>query len=377
VRLLALCLLCACAARGGGELDTPFSDAVAVPALAPSAVLDEGVGHGDPGVRGRALAWRIRTSSSPELGRWLMQGSYDPDPWAQALVVEAMVERLAEPAVREVLMGLCLRGSADPGVRARAASALVRGGHGAALGDVRGAWREQPGEQAAALAVVGLRLGEPDALTVVARALSRGWLGDDVPLLLWAVEGREPELVAALAEGVGRVEESTVLRYQFARAVAGDPAGLAAWRAALRDEDVDLQAEALELVLALPSEARSAWARQARVAGDRGVREAAASLARPAVDPILRALRADDPFAREVAMTAAAALPPASAAALIQRALGDEASEVRLRAADLAGRTALPELVPALTELLSDDHASVRVTAAGALLAIEARSASD
>lgn len=365
--------LSACAAKRQAELDTPFSDAVTIEAAAPEQVLEAGVASEDPAVRGRALAWRVRAAPSAELGRWVMQGSYDPDPWVQSLVVEAMLTRLHEPVVREALLGLCTRGATDPLVRAEAARRWLAQGDPAALEALKTGWELGPLSRVGPLALVALRLGVTEAQAGVEAALRRGALGEQVGLLVWAAQGADPGVVAAFEEGAARAEESTALRYAFALGVAGLSAGGAPWTAALRDPDADLQRDALELVTALPAPERVTWARRASQAADPGVREAAAVLARPGADHLGRALRSSDDFVREIASGALSELAVEAATPLLRVALVDEASVVRLRAAEAAGRLGARGVEGQLAALLTDEREEVRVAAAGALWSMSAR----
>lgn len=359
--------LVACAPALRLAVDPTLSDGATVALRDPFVVLDEAATRPEPGTRRRALSALLRALPADRLVRWAAQGSYDPDPWVQGGVVEALLERAGEPGVASLLVDIATRGSADPYARARAAHGLLDRGLRGGLDPLRTAWVDKPGWKAAPLALVAARLGEPAARTVLERALRQGDVRDEPAFVVALGLHGWPELAPALARDAW-AEEDLGLRLDVARALLGDAGGARGWRASLRARDAAEAREALELVLLLPEgDARLRWLGVARGARDPGVRRIAMAWLRPAT--LTRALQAADPGVREAVLPLVSEHPDREA--LLATALEDEDPGVREAAAALATRWRLPGLRPLLERVAGDDRVQVRLAAYGALLALD------
>jgi hypothetical protein len=171
-----------------------------------------------------------------------------------------------------------------------------------------------------------------------------------------------------MREAANYLEDSTARMYDFAMAVAGDRRANAAWSSTWSDPDVEVVRESLEWVLALDGEARRTWAKRAKRARDRGVKQAARVVARPSMDRMVRVLSSEGAFAREVVMREAVGLPIEQARDVLKYGLVDDDAAVRLAAAEAAAHLSDDALQPYLEPLLLDDRAVLRVSAAAALL---------
>jgi HEAT repeat protein len=373
--LLLVALLVGCAGRREAALDASLPDGPAVEAVAPAAALDAFAANADPHLRATALAALVRELPWPEVERWVVQGTYDPDPWVQEHVADALAAR-TEPEAVAARVELALRGSADPYVRARVAHALIDAGHGAALEPFRTdpdrtGWARRADWRAAPLALVAARLGDPGAREVVERAVAGGDIRDDATFVVDLGRFGWPSLVDALREAETQAEDETRSRLALARAMLGDPAGRAAWAASLRDRDPFVQREALDLVRAMPPAVAGPWLKQLATSPDPGVRLAVAVLRAPSVATISRGLAAKDPYARAIAARAAAALPPVDAEPLLRRAVADADPEVRVAAAHAVADLRLVALDDALQPLTVDDRSRVRVAGQAARWRLE------
>ncbi len=358
-----------CAARLTDAVDTTLPDLNPLPPRTAVELVEEAATDPDPAVRGVALSALVGTARA-DLPRWVMQGSYDPEPWVQRAVVRELIRRLAEPEVVEHAVEYVLRASGDPYVRVEVAAALLGAGHGDRLGPLVGAWRGQPAWRAAPLALLAAWAGDPSARGAMAAAVATSDVRDDRSFVVAMGRTGWTELEPALGQAVERLPELS-LRFSFTAALLGSTGGAEAWARAQRTE-FSAPREAIELVMLLPPEERARWLRSVATLGDASVKAARSIVGRPAPDRLRRALRTGDPWLRHVAVTIAGELAKDQATEIIAAGLVDDFDEVRVGAAALAGRFDAEAARPQLTVMLVEDHRIVRVAAAGALLRMDA-----
>ncbi len=365
-------MLAACGSARGLAPEVALPDGDAIVVADPSTQLEEAAGDPSPSIRALALRYKVATAPPEQLTRWAMQGGYDPDVYVQRAVIDALVRRLSEPAVRGQLTDYIGRASADPYARGFAARSLLAAGDADAASGLLGAWRDQSPFRSAPLALAAALLGEDDARSALHMVLATGELRDDDEFFVALGLSGEADLEAPAEAGRAVAEEELATRLDFALALMGNSTGEAGWRAALKDPDPRVGQDALELVLALPADLRASWGARARVAKDKGVKQAAAVIARPTLELLMRATRSEDPFVRVVAARLTADLEPDLATSVLAALLRDEDLEVRRLALDSTGRLALSSLKPYVAELLRDPREDVRIAAAGVWTVLKA-----
>ncbi|MCB9682459.1 MAG: hypothetical protein H6733_13425 [Alphaproteobacteria bacterium] len=338
-----------------------------MPLRTPASVLEAESASVDPSRRAPALAWIVRARPADALPRWVMQGTYDPEPWVQQGVVASLLARVDEPAVLDALVDYVQRGSGDPYVRAHAAHQLIDLGHADRLGGLVGAWAGQPPWRAAPLALVSARLGDEGARLPLELLMSRADVRDDTSFVVDLATYGWPTLSEALARGLQWHEPESALRFQVARAVLGARDARDALRQALRSTEPGEARDVLDLIRALPPEPRATWAAFARGARDPSVRAAAALVRRPTAAGLVRGVHRGDPYVGEVAIDLSDALGIGQAE-VARAAIATDDAVLRAHGAALAGHARVEALIPDLLALAGDDYADVRVAAYGALL---------
>lgn len=363
-------LLTAC---GGVKAPAPvpaLPDGPVVQAEAPRVVLEAGAASPSPGVRGAALRWLTLLTPPDKLIRWAMQGMYDPDPWVQGRVIDALVARIEHPEVVDLLLDFCGRGSADPYVRARAGAALMEAGHADRLDGMKQAWSGQPEWRAAPLAVVALRLGERGALAPLYVALARSSFRDDL-FFLYALRhlAEEPDVQRAVGEGLAFADESMELAFALAQLSMGLPEGDASLRALLSSSSGAARWDAFEAVLAAPEPLRSSGVAAALRGQDRLLKKTAAFVRKPSAGKGRALMATGDGVVQVIVLRE----DPNPTAALLATGLASGTPEVRREAIKAVERAARLELRAAVANMLTDEVEVVRVEAAGAIEALTNR----
>lgn len=367
-----------CAGSRGLPVDTTLPDGEILEVQPAQEALEAFAADPDPGTRGRALAAIVRHATGDERTRWLMQGTYDPDPWVQRAVVTTLLDTLDAPDSRAALQEYVLRGSADPYVRAQAAHRLLDAGLSEGLEDLRTAWQGREGWRAAPLALVALRMGEEAAFLPLSLALSQADVRDDASFIVALGRYGPNTLVAPLTQGANWAEEELATRLAFARGLLGDPSGEALWQARLASDDGFVRRDAFDLVLAMPTDARSGLAASARRAigrTDAPLATLAALVAKPTAGTLKSALRAEDPYVLLGTLRLLQEQPPLRDPLWVATLLLDEVPAVRVAAAETAGVMGAVALRGALEALAVDDRSTVRVAAYAALLRLPAGAA--
>lgn len=385
--ILALLLaLTACAPKA--PVPTAATEAVAPRrALDPAvqAALEAGAADLDVGVRRRALGTLVAADPAPAGGPWAIRARFDPSEYVRRAAVDALAGRLHEAETRAHLRALVEDDNGDPWSRGAAALVLADG-----IVDGRVPAAEQAddrariaaaaaaarGSRAAALLLAATRTGDTTARARLEELLS----GGDLPLELWflrAVGGTgDSGLAKALAAALERAEPEVRLAVATALLDLGDPVGERVLAEALAaDEDTAL--EALDFL----AEARSAKA-PAMLGGATAtpfIKDGAAlvrfGLGDGDTRDVVKALTAEESELRLYAARAAGRRlrtdPALDGADRLRAALReglpteDPALQLALIEA-LAGSPSAQDRA-ALTALLSDESARVRVEAAAAL----------
>lgn len=373
--LVVVALLSGCAARRGGEVDASLPDGAMPEAVEPAQALRALATSPDPAVRGRALAGLVRSEPAASLGRWASQGTYDPDPWVQALVSQALLDREDAPG-REAALDFIGRRASDGVAAAEAAHRLVDLGDPAVAEAVRAAiapaWEAQDAWRAAPRALVSWRLGDRGASAPIEAALRSGFIRDDPAFLAALRVHGDPAWAAALREGAASMEEIADAA-AFVLAGWGDRAAARELDRVLSGSDVFAARTALERVAALPAVARASAAGAASRADAVAVRRAAAALARPSAGAASRAVGLADPFAAIVVLPSVMGLDDPARRAVLADALTHPDTAVREAAAAIVQRAAVPGLDSLLDALATDPADATRAAAAGARLAVGVR----
>lgn len=321
-----------------------------------TSVLEALAADEDVGVRRRAIAALIRSSTEPAGGTWSQRARFDPSEYVQRAMIDALAPRTGEPETVAVLTELLDAADVDPWTRGLAGLKLVNV-PGARDRIVSAAAAVSDDGKAGGLLIAAARAGDGAALA----RLSPWFAGGNLPLerqILAETGG----LNLPFAQAMGRAEPEVRLVLAGALLVT-DPHARAPMRAALRDP-VERD-DAVEVLESLPGKAAIALLRgtpgpSARLAL---VRKGAGTIA-----PALVVLRGKD---RELGRLAAAALAhrsePAARAAL-RAHLRDESDP--LREASAAALALQPAAIDcdALRPLLTDEDAYLRLAAAEATL---------
>lgn len=369
-RLLLALLLVGCAKKERFVLDPTLPDGIGIEAMEPAAQLEEGAASPEPTVRGIALGWKLRSVPSSELVRWVMQGTYDPDVWVQRQVAGALLSRLDEPTVREMLKDYLTRSASDPYVRAHVAMALGDAGYSEADA-IMGTWRSEEDWRVPPLALAALVRGETDALAALDASLRSAPLRDDDVFFVALGRSNISSLAGAAADASLLAEQLTVVRLSFARGLLGDADGGAEWKSALKSPDAVVQQDAVALLLSLPQAERGSWVALATKARDPAVRDAAKLIARPSGERLAKALSHQDTFVRVVASELLLEIPASEAGVATAVALRDDVPEVRRAALRSVAEHKLEDQAASARALLRDPRVEVRVAAAGALMVLE------
>jgi HEAT repeat protein len=350
------------------------------------AVLQEGAESLEVPARRRALDLLIALSNPEESRAWSARGLWDPSPHVQRTTTAALQARLPEPDSLAALQGFIRRDGVDSYTRCAAASGLARIGDVATLPAVQEALEDayEPWQQApCALAVAQMASG---AQAAAARAqLSEILATGELPLELGFVDdlGQSalPGLGGELVGVLDILEPELQLSVASAALRLGEDAAGDWFRRALSDEDIELQLEAIDLLLTQPPETGASLLRRAGGPVKTTARLALIELGEGGPEPAIEALLALD---REVRAEATRAIGGwlehhgedgprrmvrLSQIALVE-ALQDPEDMVRLEALRALGSVGRAEDAGAIAPLLEADALLLRIEAAGALLAL-------
>lgn len=347
----------------------------------PAATLSAAAGELDVSVRARAIGLLIASSESAD--EWGPRGIYDPDEWVQRAAVDALVDH-PDPAAAELVASLVERDGLSPYVRCHAAVELIATGR--AVPDL--GWQDESEHWLRApLALPAAMQGDTDALSALRADLAQG----DFPLEIefYLDLGKSGLDVAdALEDSRIRVEEELELPIAAAQLGLGDKRGEQRFKKALSENDLERRLEAVDYLAELDGDVATGLLKKA--AQGSGVVEDYAELALIArgekgPDAALDALLLPDREARMQAVwalshwlanTDASGRSKKQAHKALVAMLGDPEPVVVMAAIQGLGRAGLPEDRAKLAGFLALDDRGLRVEAAGAILAIDARDAS-
>jgi hypothetical protein len=362
--LLALGLASGCAARRETRAIESLPDGEDIARTAAAELLEAATGDPDASLRAIAIAAYVSSTDTSDCLRWLEQGLHDPDGAVQRAVVNAAGQR-REPELVAALRAYLGRRSADAGSRLALAEARPE-----LLGDaLHGVWRDVVGWRRPPVLALSALSGDAEAKPLWLAALREGAAGDDPAMLAAVLRAFGPEAFTVLAEAGERYEEELGAPYALARVVGGDASARAAWRAFVRSKDVDVALDAVDLLVGWSSSRRALALEVARPAG--GVAARVAELLDGAPVAAWRAaLGGDDVDLRTTAADRlAAGEGPVDKLVdvLAARSLEEPVEAIR---ADLALALARAPVTPATDEALwtamVDRYPSVRVAAAAA-----------
>ena len=383
--LLPLLLATACAPKRVVWSDPSLPDPKEeVEVLAPTAVLQEGARSEDPGDRARALSTLIRLAPTVSEGGWDQRALWDPDGWVQLQGVIAVADRLDEPQSVQVLEAFVRRtdGLVDDYARGAAGTRLARAGHTGTKDALHAAWSSTKNPwHAAPVQLAAAAMGDAEALAPLKKSLADA----DVPMeptFLLDVGRSGLDLASSLEAGNEWVEPEMRLAFATARLQLGDKGGAAVLRSALEGDDELAALEALDYVSRLDGEHGERLLKRARTGGS--------ELARVYADLALisrgvgsskqldTAIHHDDREIRELAVRFATELADGDdaerravkqARRILRTGINDEDLAVRLRALRGVATLGLGMGSSTIEKHLADEMLSVRIEAAGALLA--------
>jgi hypothetical protein len=341
----------------------------------------------DPALRGIALSALIRVETAPAGGALGPRAAWDPSPWVQRQLVEALAARATEPESGALLTDLATRPGVEPYV---ACAAALRAPAGPALTARLSAQLERgPRWARPPCALAGLRHGLSGADAAGNAALAEG----DLPLNLGFLADLSAEDARALSPGLEAalpLIEPELLPPLAALLVAwGAPAGRAAAAGLLAEGVVTDQLGLADALAGHRGAEAEAGLREVAAGGAPAAREAArlhlaARGAGPAAPVLEAAADAEDRERRARALLAlGGALCGASpdkrlaraAPELLRAGLRDEDDRVQIAALQAisvcgAGGLKAAELEPLLVD--AEAEGRVRVEAARALLVLAA-----
>lgn len=367
--LVGLIGVSACARQRGRSVDVSLPDGAPVDVGTPFDVLSRAAADREPLVRAQALAGLVRGLPEGEVVRWSTQGTYDPDPWVQQLVLQALVDR-GDGLGRAQVQAAWARRSTDAYAVGAAMHRLMDEGVVPEADSLDAVWPDARPWDAAPRALVAWRAGVQAAAPVLQASLGSGLVREDPAFLGRMGAHGDPSWAADARRGADRIEElATAL--DFVRAVWGDRDALRAWTLSLRDPDPFVARTAFDLALGLPDGVRATFVAQGRKAKDPAVKRAASAWAHPSRGTIQRALGEPGAFAGEVALRATASLSEADRRAVLAVGLTHPQEEVLLAAVAQVRRLAVPGLGELLAPLTTHPSAIMRAAVAGAALATD------
>jgi len=371
---LVAAVLVGCVPKGALPV-VPAAPEVPAEAVDPMAILAEGAASLDPSARAHALAWLVRTDPDPGAPSWAQRGLWDPEPWVQRQVVDALADRGDAAAT----LADFVRRDVDPYVRATAGLGLV--GDPDAVGAFRAAYTSEPQTwRKVPLALVLARAGDAEAAAFLSKALARGEVGLELEFFDDLGASGLVDLVAALRSGAEHVEPELLLPYAAARLRLGDSDAAEDLRRALAATDSEERLFALDVVTGLPPDLALPLLRRAPAGTDVAGWYAALALVGAGEGDSTRLVQGAAHADREVRLQAArfagdvgadrSRRDQRAARDTIRIAFADDDAEVRRAAIASVTRLGLDGEGAWLNALLHDDDLAVRVDAAGAVRAL-------
>lgn len=346
----------------------------------PAATLEAAAADLDVSVRARALGLLIQASETTEV--WGARAIYDPSEWVQRAGIDALIGH-PDPGAVELIAGLTERTDASPYVRSHAAVSLVVSGRD--VPDLGWADRSKHWHRAP-LALSAALQGDAAALSALQTDLAQG----DFPLEIefYLDLGQSGLDVAdALEASRARVEEELELPIAAAQLGLGDKRGEGHFKEALDSDDIERRLEAVDYLSELDGDAAGDllkkaavgngivqdWATLALVArGDRGPEAALTALTLPDREARQQGVWALSHWMAQAESSRSRKQAHKSLVAM----LGDPEPVVVLAAIQGLGRAGELGDRAKLAGFLSLEDRGLRVEAAGAILAIEARDGS-
>ena len=356
-------------------------------AVAPESLLVETTGADEPSLRGRALELLILGSQAAAGGVYGSQALGDPDPWIQQRAVEILSARLKEPETVKVLSEYIGRTDSLVNVYAQGAAGLrlVQAGKMEAVQPHLHRYKELKDQpwSVGPLALMAAKAGDPEALGVLSESLRQGELPLEVDFLMDVGLSGLSELRAPMEAGQEWIEEELALFFALARMALGDVGGEHILRLALGSDDESIQMEALDALIRIPGTdhllQRAASQRQSVISWYGELALVGRGLG--SVDVLSKAIVNDNRMVREFAATFAGQVSPVRskkpfrvARQVIKMSLTDEDAVVRSQGLKSAVVLNLESLKSDIQQLMSDEVLSVRLEAAGALLALDSTS---
>lgn len=376
-----------CAPKAPSGLDAQTETATAtVDPNAARAVLEASADELDVSVRRLALETLVQLSPPDRVAGWADRGLWDPSPYVQRAVIDALTVRLPEPVSQQRLQGFVRRDGLDPYSRCAAASRLAARGDDSTLSAVQNAYQQEPALwRAAPCALAAAQMGDADGRARLKAALEQGALPLDAGFLSDVGQADLGEDVAAsLAVGLERLEPELELAAAAALVVMGESAGEPLLRRALSSEQGQRQMEAVDFLLELPEADAARLLRRANGA-DAKVAARLGLVYHGLEEPYfaVESLLAGD---REVRALATRALGgwletngSSGSRKMIRfsrqglaQALADPEEVVQIEAARALRAVGRPDDATAVAPLLEADSDQLRIEAAAALLRLTA-----
>lgn len=361
----------------GLEESPTLSGFVTGPAdLQARSVLTEAAGSTDINVRRRALAFLVRTSSTPGGGEWGPRGRHDPSEFVRRAVIEALRSRAGDTSALALLRGLAEDPHGDAVTRMSAALALGGPPGGLTAEWSRRLYLDARGLDRGPLLLPAVVAGSAEAEQALVSFLAAGGLVPDRAWLSALGHHAPPSCAPALAAAIGKAEPEYALLFAAALLPAVPDTAGPLLEHALFGADTERALDALDLLREGGSPRGDALVERASRHGRRTAREVARWMLVErggAPSGLLTALRSADLDVRVAALRAAGALRARKVALAPEelagiRALAEPTSDAgtQLAAVEALSRGADDADRAVLTPRLRDENPLVRAIAAEA-----------
>lgn len=354
-------------------------------------ILEQASTLSDVSVRQRANYFLVRFWHEEGGGSWAQRGLHDPNPYVQRRSIEALAERIHEPTSLALLNSFAQRESADPYSRGKAAFYLAQAKAYESLPSlVIYLQSEAHHSEHAPIALAAHMMGDPSALGVLIEAIKRGDFPLEVDFFLDCAAANSPDLAKALEEGLMFLEEELHLAVASSLIRLNSKKGVDLFEAALFDDNIERQHEALDFLTELHTPESLALLQKAtRRSAPTAAKHARIVLeARNDNFPVAStgALNSIDREERKLGLQTLLhwASRHSSQKRSIQKirksalsVIADLETSVQKEALKLLGYTGLPKDKTQIEAFLNSENPSLRVEAAGALFTLEARATSE